>query len=285
MAKQTMADQSLANLDSRTSTFGTPTNQPAFGRGTGLGKGGAARHRRLLPDSPPLLTFLTNPSVILPNLVPDQQTGEVKIPVAELKEGNYLQIFVMDGTQAIQVSFVVEKAKVDYQKRDLRFKSPLDHTKHYIGERIGISLDPQSSPSANGNETTVMKSLTLSANASSSSSVKVINSVGQVYDLMMTLLDSEQEKQNLRKFGFIVDWYRFSTLTKNEKFSKWNCHELNLFLYKKDRPYFDAVVAPFIKVVPQRVWFKRSTYAVLLTTTIPSLTHRTNFSSHSWMTT
>ncbi|KAG0303611.1 hypothetical protein BGZ98_006470, partial [Dissophora globulifera] len=34
--------------------------------------------------------------------------------------------------------------------------------------------------------------------------------------------------------------------TKNGEFSKWNCHELNLFLYKKDKPYFDAVVAPFI---------------------------------------
>ncbi|KAF9947791.1 hypothetical protein BGZ65_008540, partial [Modicella reniformis] len=248
MSKEVMADQNLANVQSRSSALGAAPAQ-ALGRGvSALGRGGAMRHRRILPPGqPPLLSFLANPSVVLANLIPDQQTGEIQIPFAELKEGNFVQIFITDGAQAIHSSFAIKQlAKADYQKRDLRFKSSLDHTKHYIGERTGISLDFKLGAN-DATTTTELQSVTLPSNTISSSSVKVINSVSQVYDLMMTLLEAEHDKQTLRKFGFIVDWHRFPTATKNEKYSKWNCHELNLVLYKKDRPYFDSVVAPFIK--------------------------------------
>ncbi|KAG0364889.1 hypothetical protein BGZ54_007046, partial [Gamsiella multidivaricata] len=170
----------------------------------------------------------------------------VTVPYTEIKEGSFLQILVTDGAQAVQDFFVVQDlVKTPIQKRDLRFRSPLDHTKHYIGERTGINLDPKLSSA--GAASTEPHCITLASSGSSSSAVRVINSVGQVYDLMMTLLETEQNKQNLRKFGFIVDWHRFSKAVKDEKYSKWNCHELNLFLYKKDKPYFDEVVAPFIK--------------------------------------
>src|SRR5205085_8502723 len=33
---------------------------------------------------------------------------------------------------------------------------------------------------------------------------------------------------------------------RREKYSKYACHELNLFLFAKDRPFFDAVVAPYL---------------------------------------
>jgi hypothetical protein len=80
--------------------------------------------------------------------------------------------------------------------------------------------------------------------------VRVVNSVSQVFDLMLTLLVAGDQKQTLRKFSFITDWHRLSSDAKKDKFSKWNCHELNLFLYKKDRDFFDVIVAPFLKVTP-----------------------------------
>ncbi|KAG0275558.1 hypothetical protein BGZ95_008650 [Linnemannia exigua] len=202
--------------------------------------------------APPTLNFLANPSVALVNLIPDPATGLVSVPFSALKDGSFLQVIASDGNQILQQSLVIPRPSAaidfDFQKRDLRFKSLLDHTKHYIGERTGVHLDPKV-PSASGTadvSSPGAKSITLVSNGSSSA-IRVINSVSQVYDLMLTLLDAEDKRQTLTKFSFVVDWGRLSNDAKKEKFSKWNCHELNLFIYKKDKVFFDTVVAPFLK--------------------------------------
>ncbi|KAF9995397.1 hypothetical protein BGZ79_010913, partial [Entomortierella chlamydospora] len=246
MSQEVMANQNFNNGPCAANGFGGAPNRAG---GQGLGRGGAMRHRRiLLPGAHPLLTFFSNPSVLLANLIPNQRTGIVELPYSKSSETNFLQILVTDGTQAIQHSCALPSlAKKNLQKRDLRFKSSQDYTKHYISERIGVGLDPKPSSLSPDDGAESSHSITLSANGSSSSAVRVINSVSQVYDLMITLLESEAHKQTLRRFGFIVEWHKLSDPQKNEKFSKWNCHELNLFLYNKDRPFFDLVVAPFIK--------------------------------------
>ncbi|KAG0304203.1 hypothetical protein BGZ99_002463, partial [Dissophora globulifera] len=231
LSKESMQAPSSANEQTRSSAFGSTGNH--YG-GRGLGRGGAMRHRKILPPgAPPLLTFLAHPSVVLLNLIPDPTTGEITVPYTEFKEGNFVQIFVTDGSQAAQTSFAINSlARNEFLRRDLRFKSALGHEKHYIGERTGVNLDPKLEAGAADSAAAAAEphSITLASNGSSSSSVRVINSVSQVYDLMMTLLKSQAHRNIFRKFGFIVDWHRFSTATKNEKFSKWNCHELNLFL-------------------------------------------------------
>ena len=192
--------------------------------------------------SPPALNFLVRSSAMLVNLVPDPETGLIQVPYSALNEGSFLEIFALDEHQAVQQSFVVPDLadQLQMEKKDLRFKSPMDHKKHYIGERTGIDLDPATSSSAS--------SIALHSTAGSSSEVRVINSVSQVYDLMLTLLGKEEDKATLRQFGFLVDWHRLSDESKKENFSKWSSHELNLFLYKKDKPFFLAVVQPFLKV-------------------------------------
>ena len=225
--------------------------------------GDALRSRRMMGygasnsvsnDKIPLLTFLVNPSVILVNLTPDLHTGLVKIPLSALKESTYLEIFAVDGSQSVQQTISIARGgPIEFQKRDLRFKTQIDPRKHYISEKTGIKLDPTVSPNgasstSHESPSTEPASITLNSSSSSASSVRVISSVSQIYDLMLTLLAFETHKQDLRKFGFIVDWPCLSYEVKKDKYSKWNCHELNLFLYKKDKEFFDAVVAPFLKV-------------------------------------
>ena len=249
MAKQTMAATDERNVTTTTTT-GFTGSAPG-GNGRGLGKGGAARHRKILPPGlPPMLTFSAQPSVILANLIPDQTTGQLSVPYSQLKECSFLQIYVADANQALlQTLSVLSQAEAAIQKRDLRFKSALNYTKHYIGERSGTQLNPAISGALLPDGTRDAHAIALASNGSSSSAIRIINSVNQVYDLMVTLVEGGNHKQNLRKFEFVTDWYRLSESEKNEKFSKWNCHELNLFLYKKDRPYFDKVVKSFIKVM------------------------------------
>ncbi|KAF9566459.1 hypothetical protein EC968_003732 [Mortierella alpina] len=215
------------------------------------GGGGAMRHRKVLPPGgPPPLAFMVHPSTVLANLVPDQSTGLLRLPYTAFKEASYLQICVTDNkSQKLRLSRVVpSRVKSDFEKKDLRFRSALAYDKHYIGERSGVNIDPTLTAGTDASSSpSEPSSITLPSNGSSASAVRIINSVGQLYDLMMTLLKPAAHKQHLRKFGFIVDWHKLSSSAKDDRYSKWNCHELNLFLYKKDREYFDAVVAPFIK--------------------------------------
>lgn len=248
MSKQTMAQTDTSNVVSSTASTYALSGRGAGGQG--LGKGGAARHRRILPPGfPPMLTFSAQSSVVLVNLIPDQTTGRLTVPYSEFKECSFLQIYVTDAHQALQQSLsILSLAETAMQKRDLRFKSVLNYTKHYIGERSSTNLDPALGGALRADGTRDVHSVTLTSNGSSASTIRVINSVSQVYDLMVTLAEGATHKKNLRTFGFVTDWHRLSIADKNEKFSKWNCHELNLFLYKKDRPYFDKVVKPFLKV-------------------------------------
>ncbi|KAG0054186.1 hypothetical protein BGZ83_011796 [Gryganskiella cystojenkinii] len=252
----TMSKESMAGSDSRFIKLCSGRSRQTARKSTG---GKAARMQGPLISSlgssrsPPTLNFLVHPSAALVNLVPDQSTGVVKVPFSALKEGSFLEIFASDGHQAAQQSFVVPELAdhLRMEKKDLRFKSHMDPTKHYIGERTGIDLDPvataSSAPLSSLPAETLAASITLHSTAGSGSQVRVINSVSQVYDLMLTLLEQEEQKSTLRKFGFIVDWSRLSGETKKEKFSKWCSHELNLLLYKKDKSFFQAVVLPFLK--------------------------------------
>jgi hypothetical protein len=43
-----------------------------------------------------------------------------------------------------------------------------------------------------------------------------------------------------------LSWNSYTEKKKQEVYDKEYCHELNFFLYKKDKPFFDQVVKPFI---------------------------------------
>jgi hypothetical protein len=145
MSKQSMQDES--NVKVTETTRYHSANLRACGASF---RGGAAsrsvkRSFSVPSRAPPLLNFLVHPSVVLVNLIPDSETGLVSIPYSAFKEGTFLEIFALDGHQSSLRTFVVHRSvgDLEFQKRDLRFKSPLDHTKHYIGERTGIDLDPK----------------------------------------------------------------------------------------------------------------------------------------------
>ena len=48
-------------------------------------------------------------------------------------------------------------------------------------------------------------------------------------------------------FDFIYKWHLLSTTEKDRYYSDYLCHELNFFISKKDKPYFNSTVKPFIQ--------------------------------------
>jgi hypothetical protein len=75
-------------------------------------------------------------------------------------------------------------------------------------------------------------------------------------DCQFALLDSIEQLFELQRstFGgtltdwqFIKKWPALERSEKLEKYNEFSCHELNFFLYCKDRDFFDEVVKPFLK--------------------------------------
>lgn len=63
-----------------------------------------------------------------------------------------------------------------------------------------------------------------------------------VYGLYSTLLGGAEWD----KFRFVGQWHELTPEQRLVHYSEMACHELNFFLYHKDRQFFDAVVKPFI---------------------------------------
>ncbi len=51
----------------------------------------------------------------------------------------------------------------------------------------------------------------------------------------------------LTQFNFLMEWPKLSDEKKAEKYSEFSCHELNFFVYQKDRAFFQATIKPFLK--------------------------------------
>ena len=66
--------------------------------------------------------------------------------------------------------------------------------------------------------------------------------MGSAYRLLSTLSPND----NLTEFAFILNWPSLSEEQKQEKYSKYACHELNFFIYQKDGTFFKKNVGPYI---------------------------------------
>lgn len=73
--------------------------------------------------------------------------------------------------------------------------------------------------------------------------LQVYTTLADVFQLYSTLVqDAEFEK-----FRFITRWPELTDAEQRAKYSEFACHELDLFLYTKDRKFFEAVVQPLLE--------------------------------------
>jgi len=78
----------------------------------------------------------------------------------------------------------------------------------------------------------------------------IVSAEFQIYDDLkdvFTLLQTLNGNTHLNKFRFILDWEQKKEAEKNELYSKHACHELNFWLSRKDKGYFENVVVPHIE--------------------------------------
>ncbi len=71
---------------------------------------------------------------------------------------------------------------------------------------------------------------------------QVYDTLSGVFQLYNTILDDRE----FSKFGFVGHWLQIDESEKRELYSQHACHELNLFLYRRDPDFFQGVVRPFV---------------------------------------
>lgn len=170
------------------------------------------------------LDFLNEPSILLANLIPDK-SGVVEIDLEQLSPRQSLQIIAVDlfdvALRETALSEVPEK------HQDLRMSRALDAEKDFSQQK---------------NISVLIADKTLIIEDIATAKMEAYDSVASVYRLFATI----NPDAKFAEFSFITSWPDLVEAKKLELYSKYACHELNFFLYQRDRGFFAKVVKPYI---------------------------------------
>jgi hypothetical protein len=202
----------------------------AYGARGGLGKRSGSGMGGGVATSPPPgafanLDWLPQGAVVLTNLIPDTN-GRVRIPEAELGDGQFVQVVAIDGEQ-----FAIHHL--------LRTEQPLQPRPRQLTAALVAGR-----PSAERRDIEfVAAGASTTVADARASKVAILDSLAAVFRLF-TSIGKDGE---LAKFSFVLQWPQFDEAKKRELYAKHACHELHFFLYHKDPEWFARVVAPLLR--------------------------------------
>jgi hypothetical protein len=168
--------------------------------------------------------FLAGPPAVLANLVPDAG-GAIEVALTALAGATSITVIVddPDGLSMRRIA-LAEPALVP---RDLRLTRALDPARHTTQHKA-------ITPLAAGAQLVIEDLAT--------ATLHLIDSVERAHAYLLALRDDPA----LREFAFVTRWHALPDAERRALYSKYACHELHLFLYRKDRAFFDAVIRPHL---------------------------------------
>ncbi|MEO8498055.1 MAG: hypothetical protein ABI614_23565, partial [Planctomycetota bacterium] len=170
------------------------------------------------------LDFLGEASAVLVNLVPDGK-GVITVPLAALGAHQHLHVVAVDPTQTAYRSISLPEKPMKLV--DLRLATGLDPEEHFTQQK-------QITVVGRGEQFVLPNIAT--------SRLETYDSLPRVYALYATL----SRDAKLAEFNFILNWPKLTPEERQTLYSKHACHELNFFLWKKDRKFFEHVVQPYL---------------------------------------
>jgi hypothetical protein len=165
--------------------------------------------------------FVPGDAVLLANLRADRD-GRIRVARNELGEASAVQVFCVDAEQT--TSMLVAVAERALLSRDQRLLRALPADAHITQRR---QIDP-----CRVGQTVVIQD-------AATAKVHIVDTVERAHAYLLALSGDP----TLREFEFITRWHRLDEEERGALYNKYACHELHLFLFFRDRPYFDQVVA------------------------------------------
>lgn len=187
--------------------------------------------------------FKFYPCKTLYNLKPDA-SGAIVIKRAQLggtpNAPLSLRIVAVDETEMILHKHAMSATTLPEPAiavKDLRLKPAraLNPTEHFA-EQKHISL-------LQANEKFSVEDL-------STSKIEILDSLQKVYSFFTTV----SSDAHIKDWNWLLKWDSLSVAEREEKYHEYASHELHVFLYFKDRAYFDSKIAPFLKNKMQKTF-------------------------------
>ncbi len=209
--------------------------------GSGMGSGhGSGKLFGLTPPSkrdagksslPYICDFLKFPAVVRFDLTP-QPDGSLSLLLADFSACQSVDITVADEIGSDRLTLPLPAT--DTPLRERRIARPLDPAVHFLATRNVAVL-------ATGQQAGVENLL--------DADWRAFTTLGEAHQLLHGFTNSDV----LREFSFLTEWPDLTEARKLDLLAKHACHELHLFLARKDKPFFDKHVKPLLaaKLEPQ----------------------------------
>ncbi len=171
------------------------------------------------------LDFLPNGSLLLANQRPGDD-GSIEVDLAGLDEHQQIVAIAVDGFETVSKSIGLPAAELD--ARDLRLANGIAPSRHAVLRKT-VEIVRAGESVALGRTT--------------DDEFEAYGTLERVFDLLVTLSDDE----TLREMRFLVDWASLDDDEKRQRYSDHACHELHVFLKRRDQEFFDGVVRPYLE--------------------------------------
>lgn len=171
--------------------------------------------------------FLKNAAVSYKNLHPSED-GSVCVDM-DIQHYTSVMIIATNASSSTQVIIDNPHASADIEKRDLTGES-LDPNKYFNEVRNAVCV--------NSGRSLSIQDITSTEYIFVDSIAKAKRACDDICKISSVAIDES--------LSFLVKWNALSLDDKHKKYNEFQCHEVNLFLYFKDRDYFEAVARPFI---------------------------------------
>ncbi len=230
------------------------------GGGGGGGGGPGERHRRIRArtgreaedlniehrgsEITEVQNFVKNPPLQKYNIKPVQVNEETETATFEvevkLSQFEHLRIVIVDKDSVTQRLVSIDKNT--FATRDLRLNKKLDPAKGLTETRRNKTLIPEDKKDYDQKD--FIEDIT-------SSEITIVDDmvkVNEILDEVMKLSRCSGSQDYKKFYTFIGKWANglLSREEKNKYYTEYLCHELNLFLKKRDPEFFEAVVKPFL---------------------------------------
>jgi hypothetical protein len=181
------------------------------------------------------LDFLAALACVRLNLEPDE-AGVVVLDRAALDGQQLVHVVAANAIGVVSADLAL--AEVESAPRDLRLLDALAAEHHFVKRKQRSCLAPGE---------------TLSIENVATARLETVDTLAKAHALLVTLSEDEQ----LREFEFVTRWPSLSPEDKREKYSKYACHELSLFLARKDPEFFTEVIRPYLANKRDRTFIDR----------------------------